>query len=629
MDVRLPDGTVIQNVPDGITKAELAGKLKANGYDISKLAPQAESRPQPANAGLLNFGASLAGLPVDTAENVLNLARAAYGVARGAVTGQPGDSPEPLRNSFGGSESIRNMLRSTGQPGLSPDNPNPQSPTGTLAYDLTSRGGFMPGGVIPAVGSVVAEKIGGPEWAGVGAMAPAAVGQVVKGAVTRTPQQQAEIDANTRAFKEANVTPSAGQATQSNFLQGFENLLSKFPGGQGIFRKFAENQQEKLASNTRTVVSAEDAGRAIEGGVKDFVTRTKDTWLALDQKLADKVASTKNYFVPPVKTQATLEELTKVMPGAEKTTAALVNPKIAQIKEAFMADVKGNLGGIPFEAIRQLRTKVGSMLDDSLISGIPNGELKKLYGALSEDMKSAAKALGAEQEFTRQSNFYKARMDRLESLNRVIGDTPEATFRRFLPKNAEEATTQRQVLRSIPAEDRATVADAVVNRLGRAKSGKQDDVGGVFSSETFLTNWNNMSPGAKAQLFPDTDMRKNLDAVAKISSNIRDGSKVFANPSGSAGAGAAYGIGAGAIAGAVASMNPVPVVAAVSLVSGANVTSRMLTNPKFVEWLAKAGTTAPENQAAHLARLGVIFNSAKDDAMKQDLGNYVSSINGR
>jgi len=38
MDVRLPDGTVIQNVPDGISKADLTAKLKNNGYDVTKLA---------------------------------------------------------------------------------------------------------------------------------------------------------------------------------------------------------------------------------------------------------------------------------------------------------------------------------------------------------------------------------------------------------------------------------------------------------------------------------------------------------------------------------------------------------------------------------------------------------------
>jgi hypothetical protein len=40
MDVTLPDGTVIQGVPDNISKAELTAKLQSNGYDVSKLAPQ-------------------------------------------------------------------------------------------------------------------------------------------------------------------------------------------------------------------------------------------------------------------------------------------------------------------------------------------------------------------------------------------------------------------------------------------------------------------------------------------------------------------------------------------------------------------------------------------------------------
>lgn len=35
MDVRLPNGTVVRNVPENITKAELLAKLKANGMDVS------------------------------------------------------------------------------------------------------------------------------------------------------------------------------------------------------------------------------------------------------------------------------------------------------------------------------------------------------------------------------------------------------------------------------------------------------------------------------------------------------------------------------------------------------------------------------------------------------------------
>ena len=76
MDVRLPDGTLIRNVPDGMSKAELTAKLQANGYDISKLAapapteqvaaaPAAPKGPAPLTgaAGFFeSVGAPLAGL---------------------------------------------------------------------------------------------------------------------------------------------------------------------------------------------------------------------------------------------------------------------------------------------------------------------------------------------------------------------------------------------------------------------------------------------------------------------------------------------------------------------------------------------------------------------------------------
>ena len=51
MDVRLPDGTIIKGVPDGMSKADLTAKLAANGYDVSRLAaapaPSASEIPGP------------------------------------------------------------------------------------------------------------------------------------------------------------------------------------------------------------------------------------------------------------------------------------------------------------------------------------------------------------------------------------------------------------------------------------------------------------------------------------------------------------------------------------------------------------------------------------------------------
>ena len=41
MDVELPDGMVIEGVPDGMSKADLVTKLRNNGYNLSWLGAQA------------------------------------------------------------------------------------------------------------------------------------------------------------------------------------------------------------------------------------------------------------------------------------------------------------------------------------------------------------------------------------------------------------------------------------------------------------------------------------------------------------------------------------------------------------------------------------------------------------
>ena len=87
MDVRLPNGQVISNVPDGTTKAQIAQKLRGAGYEFPQewLSP-AEPLPATAmdRAGAVAAGfnrgvAGMAGIPVDTAANVQDLAKAIAG----------------------------------------------------------------------------------------------------------------------------------------------------------------------------------------------------------------------------------------------------------------------------------------------------------------------------------------------------------------------------------------------------------------------------------------------------------------------------------------------------------------------------------------------------------------------
>jgi len=46
--------------------------------------------------------------------------------------------------------------------------------------------------------------------------------------------------------------------------------------------------------------------------------------------------------------------------------------------------------------------------------------------------------------------------------------------------------------------------------------------------------------------------------------------------------------------------------AGAATVGGANITAKMLTNPRFINWIAKAPSIKPANIPAHLSQLSAI-----------------------
>jgi len=281
-----------------------------------------------------------------------------------------------------------------------------------------------------------------------------------------------------------------------------------------------------------------------------------------------------------------------------------INSTKAQIDQLQQIVDESN-GKLPYQAVKQLRTLVGDQLSDwTMTSDVPRSKWKALYGALSSDLEGAAQAAGpdATAAWQRANNYTRAGMQRLDMLSSVIDKNggPEAVYKAVTSGTREGATTLRAVMQSLPEEAQKTLSATVLRRLGSAKAGVQDDTGGVFSTETFLTNWNTMSPQAKAALFDryGPAFRQNMDQIAKVASNLRDGSSVFKNPSGTGQAMAQIGA-FGAFTGALFSHN-LPVAGGIAgSVATSNLIARLMTNPNAVKWLATT-TKAPLSAAPAL-----------------------------
>jgi hypothetical protein len=208
--------------------------------------PKAQDKPLPANAGLSRFLSGVVGLPMDTAQNAYNLFKAGIGVAQNKLLGT--EPLEPTQGLPGTSADIQQRLRSTGLPGLSPDNPTPDSTLGTLQYDLTARGGLIPHGVLPAAGSIVAERTLGPEWAGVGAMAPQAAIQSFN--AVRAPtlaRQQAENAVRDKTLADARAEGYV--VPPSSAAGGFVSRRLESIGGKAAVGQEAAARNQKVTND--------------------------------------------------------------------------------------------------------------------------------------------------------------------------------------------------------------------------------------------------------------------------------------------------------------------------------------------------------------------------------------------
>jgi hypothetical protein len=459
----------------------------------------------------------------------------------------------------------------------------------------------------------------------------------------------AEMGENIAAFRDANAEPSLAQAAGTRRMQFVESGMSKIPGGAGVMQKAATQQAADLRGGVdQTIdqlapggVSPERAGRAISqgvtgpGGFRDqFNTKAGQLYDAVDQHIPpDSPVDVSN-------TLATLDRVAKPNPLAPKTTAALINPKIASIRDALQEDLGETGTTLPYSTLSDLRSRVGSMLTGSeLVSDIPRAQVKQLYGGLSDDLRGAAQAAGpdAVQAFSRASNYYRAGMGRMDVLSDVLDKNggPEQVFNGAISGTKDGATRLRSVMQSLQPEQQQVVASTVFKRMGQATAGNQNAAGDVFSPETFLTNYNKMSPEAKSALFDRVPgLREQADNLADVAENLREGSRVFKNASGTAGgenqseifkhlvslgAGAVMGHGGGspgAIAGAGAALVGVP--------SSAYMLSKALTNPNTVNWAARPalGSSA---QAASLSGWPATMNS--NDRDRQRLVNALNHVN--
>lgn len=610
--------------------------------------------------------AGLAGLPVDTAANVLDLLKAGVGYAGSKVTGHvPPAWTEPFDRSkiFGSGEYIAKQVRDGSSViGVqSPmDNPNPQDGASRILYAGGNALGasFMPNksAAISGMRTLGNAAVGGlsglaagvtnevaPDYAGVVGMATPGATKAVTGATKyvlrgdeagRLAMQQRMQDLRNGGV----VNPSLGLSTGNSLVTGIENLLSKVPGSVG---RYTDMSKANLAGMQGKVNDARDtassnygpaiAGTAIQNslssrdtGVTSFPNKITGNYNDMLNEIMGKVGA--DTRVPVVNTLATAGGLSTPNPLAPNASSLSISPKIKSVFNAFNADngdtsgtnvlglnVPGRPGnGIPFNVLKAQRTNIGEELNSQDVINTPlQGKYKQLYGGMSEDMANGVRmsdaanagpqlpGMTAEALLNRSNNYYSAAADRMKLTQPFVNKlSPEQAYNSYVQAANGNVSTLQAVKKSIDPGTRGSVAATFLDNIGSANPGAQNSEGSMFSPDSFLTRYNKAGPGRNELLsgFQGSDsVRSTVDDVARAASMLKDGAKIWANPSGTAPNAAA----GGALGGIASNIFSHPYVAAggVAGLLGMNqLSKRVLLNPKFSEWASNPDIANPMTQ---------------------------------
>lgn len=326
--------------------------------------------------------AQIAGMPVDFALNLANLARAGYGAATGSNT--------PLLNPqdyVGSSEYLLQKMRNAG---IQVDNPLPETPLARMLYSGINTGanaaafGRLPtprtpvpvqpappsiaATALPAAASGVfgqagADLSGNPAFGIAASMIPQAAGMAANVALRPTPPKTPEMRQAVQYADEIGMPLSRGQRTGAVVPQMFEKLFAAMPGSAGWYNRLETAQKAKVDQTVNRLTKG-GAGKLIDDYGRNKVMQFDEQFFADMKAIKNKfegLASrdspegalrTIDSYVGETKLNPLLGQVSERFKSSQGTDAAL-----SRYREKLIA------AGVPEEVtVRKAKYKPGDEL---------------------------------------------------------------------------------------------------------------------------------------------------------------------------------------------------------------------------------------------------------------------------
>jgi hypothetical protein len=454
----------------------------------------------------------------------------------------------------------------------------------------------------------------------------------------------------------------AGVATQSPAVQRLEAGLLQTPGGAQVIGPMYDEMGNVMG--TRATEIGEQISRATKGpGVTPGVMFTEKGGLGkfvqegadaagkrfaqrreqLDDIVANAVGS-KNRFAA-TNTGQLVADLQAEIARSPQTFGPMLQPVIDRAMRV-VTDAQSGFGGVPFDALRSMRTAVGKELDRPDISGLTQTPaLARLYDALRKDVVAAADQSGdiASRAIKLHDRYVRFNREvNLPALQKIVDQDLDVSAAQMALSGTKDGIGRLQLLRrNFKPDEWDTVSASVWQQLGNAKAGVREgaEVGAdsyQFSPATFLTNWNNLSDSAKLVLFGGERYRNIIPAMndlVKVTTGAKQAGKMV-NTSNTAGAqmvtSALLG-GGGMVGGGITGDASSALLGGAAALSGlvltSNTAARLLESPRFIRWVSDTSRAVVNNPNSLSAQIGKLLAIGQaEPGMKDAIETYYKQI---
>lgn len=433
----------------------------------------------------------------------------------------------------------------------------------------------------------------------------------------------------------ADVMPGQLQGEYSG-QQIVDAMIARSPGGQpGVLR--ANESQAKLFDESINQRSSNPTGQKDVGLPSPTNTgnRILEDFDKSTKRFRDRQEKIENFFESRVGAQTqvgtsntqraidTLKRLAKTDPEIEKLIA---DPYVRSVDEAL----KESGGRLTYSAARALKTDAGELIPKAgRLGNVKAGQIKKLYGALSEDIGATMNASGLGSAWERYNKWATDTYDRAEKIFDKITKgkelAPEKVSDSFVKL---DASSMRAAMKNMTPDGRAMAAGQILFEAAKTKAAGAAAEDVATSYQKFLGNILELKKRGKfdaafgePQFKP---LRDTVDDLLTITKPALRANKVAHDVSGATalrGAGM-YAIGTHILTG---SIEAAAGVFALTFVAPA-VAGKILRSKAYLNWLAYARKAQPGESRRVLQRLEMIAVRDQDPKTRAALQQFVPAF---